>query len=256
MVILRPKINREGSGTPCANCGTTTAKQIIETCVVSKEGGGEAPTVTCINLCGDCLVGHDVAVQRASDGDWCFGEVKKYDSTLLHPFRMSFLDDKEEWVDVNPTPSSDYLKFLNSGQDRTLPCLEMKSDGSIGSFSSSSFSSMSIIDGVNDVPLFDDSNIFHVHSFTSFDSKERSPMPQFFGSMKETKKTKPKSAMMWTKAEDLNLQNVVNWFNETGKTIKWPEIAKHCGPRNGKQCRERWYDIPCYLLSISSLLFF
>jgi hypothetical protein len=254
MVILtgvRPKINRGGSGVYCANCGTATAKQIIETYVVSKDSGEGVPAATCKNLCGDCLVGHDVPVRRASASDWCFGEVKEYDAAQLHPFRVSFLDDTEEWVNINPTPSRDYLKFVNSGhQDRTtLLRLEMKDEGSIGSFSSSSFSSMSILDGANDVPLFDDANILSVHSLSSFDSRKRAPIPQFCCSMEETKKAKPK-AMMWTKAEDLNLMAVVNSFNEAGKNIKWPEVAKHCGLRNGKQCRERWYVIPCHLLSV------
>ncbi len=240
---VRPKINMGVSGLLyCANCGTTTAKQIIETYVVSNEGGNGAPVATCKYLCGDCLVGHDVPVQRVLDGNWCFGEVKEHRPAQLHPFRVSFLDNIEEWVNINSSPSRAYLKFLNIGrQDQTvtLSGLEMmKDDGSIGSFSSSSFSSTSIF-GANDDTLFDDTNIL------SFDGKKEAPIPQFTGSMKDTIEKKPKSAMLWTNEEDLNLQRVVNAFAGAGKNMKWPEIAKHCGPRNGKQCRERWCDISC-----------
>ncbi len=244
---VRPKIRGDGSDTPpCAHCGIITEYQIIETYVVSKEGGDEAPTVTRKDLCGDCLVGHHVAVQRSSS-DWCFGEVKEHDVTKLRSFRISFLDDKEEWADVSPTPTKDYLKFISIGwhhinvaqHKKTPPSLELMDYGSIGSFSSSSFSSMSTFDGGNALPLFDDANLLHVHSFGLDDDKKGSTIPHFCGSTKETK-TKPRTALMWTKEEDVNLKTVVNSFKERGNAVKWPEVAKHCGSRNGKQCRERW----------------
>ena len=244
---VRPKIrglilNGEESDTPpCDKCGITTANRIIEMYVVGKEGV-EAPTVTRKDLCGDCLVGHDVAVQRPSDSNWCFGEVKEYDATKLHPFRLSFLDDKEEWAGVSPTPTRDYLKFINIGQpknQKTPPSLQMMDHGSIGSFSSSSFSSMSTFDGGNTLPLFDDANLLHVHSFSLDDDKKGSPIPNFYGSM-TVAKAKPRTALMWTKEEDVNLKTVVNSFKESGKAMKWPDVAKLCGSRNGKQCRERW----------------
>jgi hypothetical protein len=115
---LRPKVKSQGEAegydvTPCAYCGITTAKHIIETYLVSKEGEDEVSTVTRKDLCGDCLVGHDVAVLRASDSSWCFGEVKEYDPSCAQPYRLSFLDGKEEWADVSSKPSRDYLKFIN-----------------------------------------------------------------------------------------------------------------------------------------------
>jgi len=260
---VRPKLvlSGEGSETPCADCGMTSVNQIIEMYVVSKEGGDDAPTVTRKDLCGNCMVGHDVAVQRPSDSDWCFGEVKEYDPTKLHPFRLSFLDDKEEWAGVSPTPTRDYLKFINVGskhqktpQSRQIPSLQMMDHGSIGSFASSSFSSMSTFDGDNALPLFDDANLLHVPSFSLDDDKKGSPLPHSCGLMTETK-TKPKTASMWTKEEDVNLKTVVNSFEKSGKAPKWPDVAKLCGSRNGKQCRERWCVCPTYLDYLSLCLF-
>ena len=248
---VRPKIrgldlSGEGSETSCAHCGVTTANQIIEMYVVSKEGGDEVPTVTRKDLCGDCMVGHDVAAQRPSDSDWCFGEVKEYNATKLHPFRLSFLDDKEEWAGVRPTPTRDYLKFVNIGQhhniaqhQKTPPSLQTMDHGNIGSFSSSSFSSMSTFDGDNALPLFGDANLLHIPSFNLDDDKKVSRIPHSCGLMTKTQ-TKPRTALMWNEEEDVNLKMVVNSFEESGKAMKWPDVAKLCGSRNGKQCRERW----------------
>lgn len=178
---VEPKIKQvepsSGSPTPCDGCGTATAKHMIDTCVVTpSEDECKAPTVARTNLCGTCVLGHDVAVLRDS-GSWWFGEVKEYDNSQLHPFLMSFLNGDEEWTEISKTPSIDYLKFVGISQPQPEEVHSsppnMMTKGSIGSFSSSSFSSESSFKSGKEehaFPLFDDSKLIHLNqSFSSFD---------------------------------------------------------------------------------------
>lgn len=191
---VKPKIKQaaessQASSSPCADCGATNTKYLIDTCVVTTpDEDDDAPaTVARKDLCGACVVGHDVPVKRSS-GEWWFGEVKDYDNTRLHPFRMSFLDGDEEWTEVTRNPSVDYLKFVGIYNDqpeeegdeeeeeakKSLP-KKLAEAGSIGSFTDSSCSSgaSSFKPGKEEhaYPLFDDSKLIHLdeRSLSSFD---------------------------------------------------------------------------------------
>ena len=167
---------------PCSDCRTTTPKHLIETYVVATADGTNLPTATRKDLCGACLVGHDVAVFRASGGGWCFGEVKAYDiSKLQQPFLISFLDGDEEWNDVSTMASSDYLNYIRMND---LP------QGIVASFdvSSSSFSEMSSFDFSDGAvkPLFDESKLIHLDrtdSWSSFESFEENIFPDYGGNI-------------------------------------------------------------------------
>lgn len=176
-VNIKPKIQQSesstGSPSRCADCGTTTAKHMVETYVVAKGEGGDYPTATKKDVCGTCLVGHDVAVRRRSESnEWCFGEVKDYDDFELHPFLISFLDGDEEWADVSRKPTADYLDFLGVSQPQAhSSSLDVMGNEIIGSFSSTSFSTMSSTNVAETFPLFEDSRLIHLdyHSFSTFD---------------------------------------------------------------------------------------
>ena len=167
---------------PCSDCRTTTPKHLIETYVVATADGTNLSTATRKDLCGACLVGHDVAVFRASGGGWCFGEVKAYDiSKLQQPFLISFLDGDEEWNDVSTMASSDYLNYIRMND---LP------KGIVASFdvSSSSFSEMSSFDFSDGAvkPLFDESKLIHLDrtdSWSSFESFEENIFPDYGGNI-------------------------------------------------------------------------
>jgi hypothetical protein len=235
---------------PCFNCGTTLLKP-HEMYVVNKEDG----VVTQTSVCANCLVGHDVAVLRSYDNSWCFGEVMEFDASKLLPFRMSFLDNVEEWVNVTCSPSQDYLNAIGiSVPQKTSEIMDIES---IGSFSSSSFSTMSSFDGGEAEPLFDEANLLHIDSFSSEDfevpSLPRSSDRRVTKALKSKKvpahgpivKAKMtahshRSPMMWTTGEDQNLERIVKLFESNKWVLKWQEVAKHCGDRSGKQCRERW----------------
>ena len=234
---------------------------MIQTCVVvaTEQGDDGIPTVARKDLCGACLVGHDVAVHRASDDEMCFGEVKQYDENQLHPFLMSFLDGDEEWAQISRRPTIEYLNSLDIEQLTSSPPKLLR-DGSIGSFSSSSssFSSMSARSDYQDeaiFPLFEEAKLIHLNqSFSCLEdastesifsdeggnievvqqSKKRSTKatrPKSYqngpGSQKKKKKkpSKPRAPVMWTKAEDTKLQKVVDSFNAKGRPFKWTEIA-------------------------------
>ena len=248
----KPKTNddlRNVKGVPpCSNCGTTLLKP-HDVFAVNKEDG----VVTQLGLCANCLVGHEVAVLRSYDNSWCFGEVMEFDASQFRPFRMSFLDDVEEWVNVTASPSKDYLNAIGiSVPQRTLEIMDSES---IGSFSSSSFSTLSAFDGGEAVPLFDDENLLHIDSFSSEDLEVPS-LPRSSNSRHVTKALKSKkvqvtakktahshrSPMMWTTVEDQNLERIVKLFEANKGALKWYEVSKHCGDRSGKQCRERWIN--------------
>ena len=234
---------------------------MIQTCVVvaTEQGDDGIPTVARKDLCGACLVGHDVAVHRASDDEMCFGEVKQYDENQLRPFLMSFLDVDEEWVEISRSPTIEYLNSLDIEQLTPSPPKLLR-DGSIGSFSSSSFSSMPARSDYQDeaiFPLFEEAKLIHLNqSFSCLDdastesifsdeegnievvqqstkrnkstkatrSKSYQSGP---GSQKNKKKkqSKPRAPVMWSKAEDTKLQKVVDSFNAKGRPFKWTEIA-------------------------------
>jgi hypothetical protein len=265
---LQPKINNAPSSRgrpPCASCEMKFTKHSIETFVVNTEGHDQIPSVTREDLCGNCLVGHDVAVLRSSDNGWCFGEVKEYNASRLNPFLIVFNDEKEEWVDISPTPSKDYLNFIVGELQRSSPIAKTMDQSSIGTFFSSSMSSTSsYLDTDHAFPLFDDENLMHLHSFSSLDDSiddEVSPKQRdsknstlLKDSDSEVKKKKPtlrSSVMLWTLDEDQNLQTIVETFAKSGRSLKWTEVAKFCGNRNGKQCRERYVNHLSATLKVS-----
>jgi len=267
---VKPRITQPGSPpgspTPCDECGTKTAKHMIEICVVTtKEEDGYA-TATKKDLCGTCLVGNDVAVRRTDNDQWHFGEVKDYDDVQLHPFLMSFLDGDEEWAEVTRTPTTDYLNYIGiyNQSPQLLPSSSppnILAEGSIGSFSSTSFSSLDETNVGDTFPLFDDSKlIYHLDDYDSLSSldeivfsdsddeegnievhvkndrvfAETPPRPTTdriktgFAMVTMTptkKKPKPRTPVMWTPDEDENLQKVVDAFIESGKALKWPNVA-------------------------------
>ena len=145
---------------PCSDCGSTSSKHMIETYVATTN----LSTVVHKDLCGECLIGHDVPVFRACGG-WQFGTVKEYDGTRIQkPFFMSFIqtEEDEEWCKISPNPSAEYLSSLNLPQ------------GIIGSFSSSSFSEMSSnnFDFNQTKPLFHEEKVIHLDRTDSWSSFE------------------------------------------------------------------------------------
>lgn len=255
----------------CSDCGgSTDAKHIVKTFVVVTEDGVEIPKVTCKELCGSCLVGHDVAVFRGA-GDWCFGEVKFYDCTKADkPYLMTFLDGDEEWCHISATHTADYLSFIGMND---LP----NNEDTVPSFSSSSFSEMSsssfCFSGVK--PLYDESKLIlldrgsnsswsileefdHDESIYSDEEGNIEIVSKPFKKKQQPTKTtktnqcksstkknqrKPRVPVMWTKEEDENLTKVVDRFNNDGRLIKWQDIADDMETdRNGKQCRERYIN--------------
>ena len=191
---IQPKIKQQEASetepslgfdpTPCDDCGKSDVKHLIEAYDVGVETN--LPTATRKDLCGNCLVGHDVAVCRSSDNSWCFGEVKEYDGSKPQPFLMTFLDDKEEWCVVCRRPSFEYLFHAGNqqlGPPSPLRILAQQSSigsfsqqSSIGSFSQSSFSSASSSTNFNFgnevMPLFEESRLLHLaNSFSSFEDE-------------------------------------------------------------------------------------
>jgi hypothetical protein len=238
-------------------------------------------------LCGSCLVGNDVAILRPTCNDWCFGEVLDYDSSLLHPFLMLFTDGKKEWACISPTPSRDYLVHIGVGLPETtslatstvdqctvLPTSSVNVDqcsvlptsttgqfsllrastmdqSSIGTFYSSSMSSMGSFDHSHAFPLFDEENLVHFDSFSSLDddgfSDDIGP-PSKRVSKGSRARMGPKtpriraSGVSWTLVEDRNLTIIVEEFNKSGGKFTWTDIASKCPNRTGKQCRERYVN--------------
>lgn len=232
---------------PCSNCGTILKPHGMY--VVNKDDG----VVTQVAVCANCLVGHDVAALRSYDNSWCYGEVMEFDACKLRPFRMSFLDDVEEWVSVTVSPSKDYLNAIGIGVLKETS--EIMDSESFGSFSSSSFTTMSAF-GDEAEPRFDEANLLHIDSFSedlevpslprSSDSRRvtklKSKKVPAFGPIVTAKKMAHphRSPMMWTTVEDQNLERIVKVFEANKWALKWHEVSKHCGDRSGKQCRERW----------------
>ena len=176
---LKPRIKQAelppGGSVPCADCGATTANHMVEAYVVAAKEEDDHPTASQKELCGSCLVGHDVAANRGGGKGWSFGEVIEYNENLLTPFLLSFLSGDEEWVQVSRTPTADYLNFVGSNQP-TQNLLAKESIGSfsveesIGSFSASTFSEISSTNAGETFQLYDDQNIMHMsHSFPNFD---------------------------------------------------------------------------------------
>lgn len=267
---LQPKINAPTSRTllpcNCTNCGTASTKHLIETFIVSTEDTDKLPSVARKVLCGSCLVGHDAAVMRPSCNEWCFGEVVDYDSSKLHPFVMLFSDGMKEWVYISPTPSDDYLNCIGIGlPGTTLMPTNTMDQSSIGTFYSSSMSAMSSFDHAHVLPLFDDENLMHFDSLSSLDDSfsddEVEPtqpvQPTNRGSKKSSARARKKnpnaraSGVLWTPEEDRNLIAVVEEIEKSGRSLKWPEVAKDCPNRNGKQCRERYINHLSSTLNIS-----
>lgn len=221
-------------------------KYLIETFIVSKDYGA-LPSVAQSELCGSCLVGHDVAVLRPSCNDWCFGEVLEYDSSKLHPFLMQFYDGKREWTKIRPTPSRDYLRYISVGLPETTILPQSTMDlNSVGTFYSSSMSSMSSFDQSHVFPLFDDENLVHIDSFSTFE--ESSFINMEVDSKISRARVRPKNpnarttGVPWTAEEDQNLLEIVEAFKKSGRKFVWTDIAKNCRNRNGKQCRERYIN--------------
>jgi len=245
------------------------------------------PPVTREVLCGACLVGNDVAILRPTCNDWCFGEVLDYDASLLHPFLMLFTDGKKEWACISPTPSRDYLvnigvrlsettslatstvdqcsvlptSSVNVDQYSVLPTSTMDQcsllrastmDQSIGTFYSSSMSSMGSFDHSHAFPLFDEENLVHIDSFSTVDdddgfADDKGPpsKPVSKGSRARVRPKAPKvraSGVSWTAEEDRNLIAVVEEFNKSGRNYNWTDVANKCPNRMNKQCRERYVN--------------
>ena len=59
-----------------------------------------------------------------------------------------------------------------------------------------------------------------------------------YNSYKRIKKNKKKKKKIWTPEEDRLL---IKFVNQLG-VVKWSIIAKNIEGRQGKQCRERWYN--------------
>ena len=178
---VKPKIKKAATPshgpTPCARCGAAAAKHVIETYVVATPEGGDHPTTIRQDLCGACLVGHNVAVDRGQDRGWSFGEVMAYDESTLRPFLLAFLSGEEEWALVSPTPTADYLDFFDRRPPSPATPRSLLARGSlgsfsargsllgsfsVGSFSASSFSETSSADAGTTFQLYDDQKLVSV----------------------------------------------------------------------------------------------
>jgi len=186
--------------------------------------------------------------------------VLDYDFSKLHPFFMQFYDGKREWALISPTPSRDYLRYsVGLPETVVLPTSTMDQT-SVGTFYSSSMSSMSSFDQSHVFPLFDDENLIHFDSFStleesSFINMEVSPAKQ--ESKISRARVRPKNpnaraaGLPWTAEEDQNLLRIVEAFNKSGRKFAWTDIAKDCRNKNGKQCRERYINHLSSTLNVS-----
>lgn len=59
-----------------------------------------------------------------------------------------------------------------------------------------------------------------------------------YNNLVSSKEKKPSKKSPWTDEEDKILMSVVEKYGPAN----WSELAKHLAGRNGKQCRERWYN--------------
>ena len=262
---LLPKMKQHQE---CSECGGTTGEglQLIETFIATSkcENGEEVANEMSSkkDLCGYCVVGHDVPVRRQTEG-WAFGTVIHYDISKLHrPFLISFLDRSEEWVDISRKPFLDYLAFIRgsatqaqqaAGAIAHLHWLDKfdfsraKSPQMLAS--PSTFSSSSSIGtfeptalGPSIFPLFNDDKVFDVENMAfvdedvdmqdSFESTQDSSEDSNTDDdvMKPPMKRKATAAKTrairapkhWTKEEDQLLKKIMDAFAKTGITPKWP----------------------------------
>lgn len=107
---LQPKIKQHQA---CSECGGEL-QHVIEIFNASKDVRGVAnATPAKKDLCGYCVVGHDVPVRMQTE-EWAFGEVTRYDSSKLpRPFLVSFPDGSVDWLDITRRPFVDYLAFIH-----------------------------------------------------------------------------------------------------------------------------------------------
>jgi hypothetical protein len=253
---LQPKIKQHQECGECACDGL----QLIEIFVTPKcEDGEEANEISSKkDLCGYCVVGHDVPVNRQTEG-WAFGEVTRYDSSKLDKtFLISFPDGSEEWADIARRPFRNYLEFIrNIAQTQQaavaiahLDWLDKfgfnRADSPQMLASLSSFSSSSSIGtfeptafGPSIFPLFNEDKLFGVENLIfidedvdmqdSFDSTRGSFKDSAYTDnivmkppMKRKKTMTPRSPKHWTKEEDQLLLKIMNSFIKKGVKPSWP----------------------------------
>ena len=182
---LQPKIKEHQA---CSECGGEL-QHVIEIFDASKEvsEGVANETPAKKDLCGYCVVGHDVPVCKQTE-EWAFGEVTRYDSSkCTRPFLVSFPDGSVDWLDITRRPFVDYLAFIHhSGRTQQAVGAELdefvfkrehssptspqmpdslstfSSSSSIGTFELSAF-------GPSVFPLFNGDKLFDVEDLVFVD---------------------------------------------------------------------------------------
>lgn len=224
----------------CSACGFAS-KHFVETFEFLCNTDTDSLTSTQVDLCGNCIVGHDVPVEVLTS--WYFGEVKAYDESQLRPFLVSFLHGGEcwtGWTAIARRPAVDYLHAYEiehshpAEQLLSPPVIRKSCFNELPSHSGSPL----LTSPPKVVQLFD-----FLHGNTSFGDADESifsgidPDDETVNTMRS--KRNPK---MWTPEEDCTLETIVQSLEKNGTPLKWPTVAAYVPGRSGKQCRERYLN--------------
>lgn len=217
------------------------------------------------DLCGTCLVGHDVPVFRAGMG-WAFGEVMEYNRWQISPYRVSFPDGDESWVVIGRKPTDEYLSAQTSGKNDPLfsttmmqmvtftGTLDCPSFGSMQSpvfFDETSPASLANSHPNHTFPLMDENRLFFAdlnNSFSTLDDDDIDcsaflmPEDEYQEVEADSKKRKRKAPVKWSSLEDAKLLFVVREFKKKSADFIWDDVASLITGRTGKQCRERYLN--------------
>lgn len=253
---LQPKINQHKVCGCCGTFGLRLIEVFIPATQTQTSEGGAVATETSAkkDLCGYCVVGLDLPVQRQTQG-WQYGEIVSFDRRKFKPFLVKFIGTDEEWVDIGQQPTRDYLASIRIASEcqpqgdslahlewfdrfNNFNCTEDSPLASLSSFSS--LSSMGAfdplqIDGPSILPLFIDDKVDNVETlaFVNVDVEMQESSSSEDSTATESLakdvalEVKPKGSAIrtpkrWTKEEDKLLVKIVDSFHKKGIKPKWP----------------------------------
>lgn len=255
---LKPKLP-VNSVDICLSCNAFTP-MLVEVFATNANGSSVKQ-----DLCGTCLVGHDVPVFRAGMG-WAFGEVMEYNRWQISPYRVSFPDGDESWVVIGRKPTDEYLSAQTSGKNDPLfsttmmqmvtftGTLDCPSFGSMQSpvfFDETSPASLANSHPNHTFPLMDENRLFFAdlnNSFSTLDDDDIDcsaflmPEDEYQEVEADSKKRKRKAPVKWSSLEDAKLLFVVREFKKKSADFIWDDVASLITGRTGKQCRERYLN--------------
>ena len=250
---LQPKINQQKVCGGCGTFGLSLIEVFVPATQTQTSEGGDVAIETSAkkDLCGYCVVGLDLPVQRKTQG-WCYGEVICFDRRKFKPFLVKFIGGDEEWVDLTAYPVRDYLVSIRIAAEGQPPgdslahlqwldrfnnfnCTEESPLASLSSFSSLSsmgaFDPMTAFDGPSIFRLFSDDKVDDVENLAFVDKDVEMQDSAEDSAATEAKdvalEAKSKGSAMrapkrWTKEEDKLLVKVVDSFHKKGIKPKWP----------------------------------